>query len=49
MGQNMKSVHFGLGPEKIVDNLIIKWPSGTIQTLSNIKADQRLVVTEPSP
>jgi hypothetical protein len=48
MGQNMKSVHFGLGSEKTVGNLIIKWPSGIIQTLNNIKADQRIVVTEPS-
>jgi hypothetical protein len=31
-----------------VDKLTIYWPSGTVQTLEHVKADQILTVTEPS-
>jgi len=40
-------VHFGLGKTTQVDKLEILWPSGTRQTLNNIKANQILRVTEP--
>jgi hypothetical protein len=40
--------HFGLGPHTEVDKLIITWPSGIVQTLEHVKADQILTVTEPS-
>jgi hypothetical protein len=39
---------FGLGEYSKVDEIEIRWPDGTIQTLQNIKADQRLVVTPES-
>ena len=39
--------HFGLGPRTEVDKLIITWPSGIVQTLEHVKADQILTVTEP--
>ncbi len=48
MGQHMRPAHFGLGPAQIVDRLIVRWPSGTIQTLTDIPASQRISVTEPS-
>ncbi len=38
--------HFGLGSATQVDTLTITWPSGTVQTLSGIPANQKLVVTE---
>ena len=38
--------HFGLGSAIQVDSLIIRWPSGTIQTMTNIPADQKITVTE---
>ncbi len=41
-----KRVHFGLGRNSFVKLLEIQWPSGTKQTLSNVKADQVLVVHE---
>jgi hypothetical protein len=44
-----KRVHFGLGGNTIVKSLQIDWPSGVIQTLSNVKADQVLVVRENAP
>ena len=38
--------HFGLGPHTQVDKLTIRWPSGIVQTLENVKADQILTVKE---
>ena len=40
-------VHFGLGPEKMVDEIEIRWPSGTTQVLKNVQADRILRVKEP--
>jgi hypothetical protein len=42
-----KRVHFGLGHDKIVRRLEISWPSGKLQTLQNVKADQLLQIVEP--
>jgi hypothetical protein len=44
-----KRVHFGLGANTIVKSLEIDWPSGIVQTLANVKADQLLVVRENAP
>jgi enediyne biosynthesis protein E4 len=41
-----KRVHFGLGAEASVKSIEIHWPSGIVQTLSDIKADQILTVEE---
>jgi hypothetical protein len=43
-----KRVHFGLGSAQRVRRLEISWPSGTVQSLQNIAADQILHVREPS-
>jgi hypothetical protein len=42
-----KRVHFGLGPEKTVDKIEVRWPSGINQILTNIPADQILQIDEP--
>jgi hypothetical protein len=42
-------VHFGLGPETKALKVEIAWPSGVVQSLENISADQVLKVTEPVP
>jgi hypothetical protein len=47
LSQNDPRPHFGLGSHTQVDRLTIHWPSGTVQTLENVKADQILQVTEP--
>lgn len=39
-------VHFGLGSNKVADSIEIQWPSGLVQTLKNLKADQFLAVDE---
>jgi hypothetical protein len=41
-----KRVHFGLGAETVAQTIEIRWPSGILQTLKSIKADQILQVDE---
>ena len=40
-------VHFGLGNTTLIDKIEIIWPSGKRQTLTNIKSNQTIKVTEP--
>ena len=40
-------LHFGLGKAERVDRLEVRWPSGTVQVLSDIAVDQVLTVVEP--
>lgn len=44
-----KRLHFGLGSDTSVMKLEIRWPSGMKQTVSEVKADQILRITETSP
>jgi hypothetical protein len=37
---------FGLGDAAAADKVVIRWPSGAVQTLTNVKADQRIEVRE---
>ena len=39
-------VHFGLGPDKVAQRIVIVWPSGITQTLRNVPTDQLLKVVE---
>jgi hypothetical protein len=39
-------IHFGLGEATRIDRLTIRWPSGREQCLTNVAADQHLVVDE---
>jgi len=41
-----KRLHFGLGGDTSVAQLEIRWPSGTRQILSDLKADQFMTITE---
>ena len=47
MSSSDKRVHFGLGPESRISSLEIRWPSGIVQTLKNVSADQFLKIDEP--
>lgn len=47
LSQNDPRLHFGLANNELVERLEIKWPSGKLQVLDNIKANQILVVQEP--
>jgi hypothetical protein len=42
-------VHFGLGARQKADRIEIRWPSGTVQLLTNVVADQILKTREPKP
>lgn len=44
---NDKRVHFGLGQETTLKILEIHWPSGIVQQLEKVPADQILTVKEP--
>jgi enediyne biosynthesis protein E4 len=46
ISQNDFRVHFGLGKAEKVDVLEIRWPSGQIDTLNNIKVNQLIFVQE---
>jgi hypothetical protein len=39
---------FGLGSASRVEKVTLRWPSGTVQTLTDVAVDQVLVVTEPA-
>ncbi|MGH9518474.1 MAG: CRTAC1 family protein, partial [Terriglobales bacterium] len=39
-------VHFGLGQDDLAQKIVITWPSGIVQTLEKVKADQIVRVTE---
>jgi enediyne biosynthesis protein E4 len=41
-----KRVHFGLGSDRRMRQIEIRWPSGIVQTLKNVAADQVLTVKE---
>ena len=42
-------VHFGLGSAAKADDVEIRWPSGRLQRLKGVAADQVVDVTEPAP
>jgi hypothetical protein len=48
--QNMSTINtqFGIGSETNIDKIVIKWPSGTEDTILNPSSDQNLYVVEGS-
>jgi hypothetical protein len=48
LSQNDPRIHFGLGKKERVEKLEIIWPSGKVQVLENLKANQILEVIEPN-
>jgi enediyne biosynthesis protein E4 len=49
LSSNDKRAHFGLGADKAARRVEIRWPSGIIQKLDNVPADQILKIDEPVP
>ena len=45
--QNQRRAHFGLGSASHVDSAVIRWPSGTAQTLSSPAVDMLHRIVEP--
>ena len=48
LSQSDPRAHFGLGSAKTVDQLEVRWPSGRVSTIQNVKANQILTVIEPA-
>ncbi len=46
-GQHSPRLHFGLGSNQRVDRITIHWPSGIVQELIDIPADQIIQIHEP--
>lgn len=44
--QNDLRAHFGLGDATVVETVRVEWPSGIIQELGNVSANQFLTITE---
>ncbi|RXH56890.1 CRTAC1 family protein [Granulicella sibirica] len=49
LSSNDKRAHFGLGSDAVARLVKIRWPSGIMQTLEQVTANQVLKVDEPSP
>lgn len=47
MSSSEPIVHFGLGDDAEIKRMTVTWPSGAVQTLEDLSADQRLTITEP--
>ena len=47
-GQNSLPVEFGLGSAGTIDSLIVRWPSGTVQTFTNVNPNVIYSLTEGS-
>jgi hypothetical protein len=43
-----KRAHFGLGAASVAQTIQIRWPSGIVQTLHNVRADKIFTVDEPA-
>jgi hypothetical protein len=43
---NDPRAHFGLGKAKVVDELTVKWPSGKVSNLKDVRADRIITVEE---
>ena len=46
MSQSMLATHFGIGKAEVAEYVVIRWPSGVVQTLIDVPANQQLTVTE---
>jgi hypothetical protein len=44
--QSMLRRHFGLGAAAVVDELEVRWPSGIVDRLRNVRVNQRVTVVE---
>ncbi len=46
---SMLNVHFGLGDATSIDSLVVEWPSGQVDVLTSVAADQFLTHYEVDP
>jgi len=48
LGQNSITPEFGLGNATMIDSLVVQWPSGRKQVLTNVPPNQFLKIVEES-
>jgi len=48
LGCDQPLVHFGLGDDKMIKRLEVRWPSGRSQFYENLEVDQHYTITEPN-
>lgn len=48
MSTSQDEQSFGLGSASVIDKLTVKWPSGKTTVLTDVAADQKLLLVEPS-
>lgn len=46
LSQSSPDVEFGLAHHEKVDRIVIQWPSGIVQTLTDVQVNQRIVIEE---
>ena len=46
LSQNSSVVHFGLGEGSVVDSLVIRWPAGRREVLTDVTANQMIRIVE---
>jgi hypothetical protein len=47
ISQNDARIHFGLEKNDMIEKIEIKWPSGKLQLLENVRTNQIIDITEP--
>jgi hypothetical protein len=47
--QNPLTVHFGIGTANSIDSVIVNWPSGFVQELSDLEVNRLWTISENSP
>lgn len=48
LGQREPFLHFGLGPNAVVERIAVTWPNGATQTLTSVASNQIVALVEPS-
>jgi enediyne biosynthesis protein E4 len=47
LSQDDDRVHFGLGSAAMLDKVVVRWPSGTVQTVDKAAVDRVITIEEP--
>ena len=48
LAQSTKWIHFGMGQNRQVDRVVVRWPDGTSQEFTHMEADQRYEIIQGS-
>jgi enediyne biosynthesis protein E4 len=46
LSQNDLRVHFGLGTEKTIESVVVRWPNGNVEKIQNVTADAIYTIVE---